>query len=377
MNKTIKYTAVVIVLFLMSMFLCGAAMPQEYYNDLEAIGADELETELSDETRGLMKRIGIDRIDAESVISLSPADFFSLALELAKDAVRGPLKTFVAVMGIAVMCSLLSAMKETVGGKSLDSVFNIVCVAAISSTVIYPVMNCIEKTSAAIKDFSAFMLSFVPVLSSVMAVSGTPLAATGYQTLVFSAAQLVSQVSSETLVPLLGIYMALCLVGGVSQIDVYAIAEAVKTAVNWALGLSMTLFVGLLSVQSLVASTADELTLKTAKFLIGNFVPVVGGALSDAFATAQGCLGLVKAAVGAYGIAAAAMTFLPVLFSAVAWRAVVGASSAVCAMLGIKRVSKVLSSAGTVLGILISITMCFALLMIITTSIMLKVGGGM
>lgn len=375
MRKLLKYIAAGALACLFIVLLCGAAVPDEVDDQLAAIGADELEDELSDDTRALMERLGIKKIDAQSLISLSPSDFFNLVFELVKDAIRTPVRTFLAVMGVAVLCALLSSMKQTLGGKSMDTVFNIVSVAAIASAIIAPVMDCITKTAAAIEEFSLFMLSLVPVLSSVMVVSGRPLTATGYQTMVFVAAQFVSRISSEALVPLLGIYMALCLTGAVSRVDVTSLASAVKSVVNWCLGLMMTLFVGLLSIQSLVASSMDELSMKTAKFLIGSFVPVVGGALSDALTTAQGCMGLVKTAVGVYGILAAALTFLPVLLSAAAWRLTVGASAAVCDMLGIKPISKVLGAAGTVLGILISITLCFALLMIITTAIVLVAGG--
>ena len=65
----------------------------------------------------------------------------------------------------------------------------------------------------------------------------------------------------------------------------------------------MTIFTGLLSIQSVVGSSADTLTSKTAKYVISNCVPVVGGAVSDAYSTVKGSLSLLKNGIGGVGIA--------------------------------------------------------------------------
>ena len=69
----------------------------------------------------------------------------------------------------------------------------------------------------------------------------------------------------------------------------------------------------------MVASGSDTVASKAAKFLIGSVVPVVGGALSDAFGATQGYLRLLKATVGVFGILIALMTFLPVFLQTVLW----------------------------------------------------------
>lgn len=50
----------------------------------------------------------------------------------------------------------------------------------------------------------------------------------------------------------------------------------------------MTAFVGIMTVRGITSKSIDEVTAKTAKFAVDNFVPVVGKSLSDAVATVAG-----------------------------------------------------------------------------------------
>lgn len=129
--------------------------------------------------------------------------------------------------------------------------------------------------------------------------------------------------------------------------------------------------------QSMVAGGGDGMAYKTAKFLIGSFVPVVGGSLSEALTTAQGCLRMLKGWVGAYGVAVGALTFVPVLLEIAAWYGALQAAALAGDLAGAEKISKVLRGTAAALGLLLSITLVLGLLFIITlTIVLLTVSGG-
>jgi stage III sporulation protein AE len=68
------------------------------------------------------------------------------------------------------------------------------------------------------------------------------------------------------------------------------------------LGVVVTVFLGVISVQGGTGAVTDGVTLRTAKFITGNFVPVVGRMFSDASDTVIGASLLVKNAVGLAGV---------------------------------------------------------------------------
>jgi stage III sporulation protein AE len=56
----------------------------------------------------------------------------------------------------------------------------------------------------------------------------------------------------------------------------------------------LTLFVGLLTIQGVAGGIGDALTLRTAKYMTGAFIPVVGKMLADAVETVLGYSLLLK-----------------------------------------------------------------------------------
>ena len=348
-----------------------------FENQLAASGARELLGNLPNDAQELMNGAGITDIDYQQLLSLSPGEFFKQVWQMAMQRIKLPLTVFCSVLGTILLCALLDSLKTALWEGTISSVFSAVAVVCVAGSITAPIVDCITYTVRSIHDCSNFILTFIPVCSSVVTVSGQPVTATTYTAFLFAACQVVSQIVGNTLVPLMGIYLAFCIAGSLSSgIQVTAVAKAIKSIVSWTLGLLLTLFVGLMSLQTMVASGSDTVAAKAAKFLIGSFVPVVGGALSDAFAATQGYLRLLRTTVGAFGIIVALMTFLPVFLQTVIWYFTVNITGAVSDMLGIRQVGDILKSAGTTLGILMAVILSFAMLVIIATSIVLMTGTG-
>ncbi|GAF22659.1 MULTISPECIES: stage III sporulation protein AE [Shouchella] len=68
------------------------------------------------------------------------------------------------------------------------------------------------------------------------------------------------------------------------------------------LGVFMTVFLGAVSVQGTTAAAADGLTLRAAKFIAGNFIPVVGRMFTDATDTVMSASLLLKNTIGMSGL---------------------------------------------------------------------------
>src|SRR5690606_31281992 len=68
------------------------------------------------------------------------------------------------------------------------------------------------------------------------------------------------------------------------------------------LGILLTVFLGVISVQGATSSVTDGVALRTAKFVTGNFIPVVGKMFSDAADTILSASLVAKNAIGLAGI---------------------------------------------------------------------------
>lgn len=341
----------------------------------ESSGANELYDKTPDEAKEILDNLGVDKIDYKTLLTLSPTDFFKALWQILLTQLRKPLVILASITGVAVLCSLVEGLNVSIGQRSLDTVFNVVAILCICTAVVNPIVECIRSAAAAIQSCADFILSFIPVFVSLVAVGGQPVSATTYNTFLLLTSEVISKITANQLVPLVTIYLAFCIVGALTpSMNLSGAASTAKSIVTWALGLLVTVFVGLLGIQSLVASGADTVAMKTGKFLIGSFVPVVGKALSDALTTAQSCVKLLKTTVGAYAVAVASLTFLPSLLQTIVWYFAVNLGSTVSDVLGAQQIGKVLKACATALSLLLAIIAFVALLFIISTTIMLVVG---
>lgn len=354
-----------------------STLQEQFEEQLEASGADELIENAPEQVKESLYDLGLDTISFQKILSLSPKEFIPYFIDQVQAVIARPVKLLAIVVGIIVLCALMNALKQSMAEDKLKEVFQVVSILCICAAVITPVIDCISKTGKTIFDCSNFLISFVPVLSGVMTAGGQIVTATSYQVFLFWAAELVSVIVSRTLVPFLGIYLAIAITSSMNaEFRLDKIADSLKSFICWSLGGLLTVFVGILSIQGIVASSADTVSLKATKFLISSVVPVVGGALSDALGSVQSCVKLLKTSVGAYGIIIAVMTFLPLLIESISWLLVTKISQVVAEFLGAGGVTPVLKATSSVLSIILAIILCFMMLIIITTTIMMLLGTG-
>ena len=344
---------------------------------LRESGADSLLSELPEDGRKLLSDNGIDSVDQAALMNLSFTDFLKSVWEGMKSSVSQPLAIFINAIGIILLCALLHSMEVSFEHRSFERVFSTVSVLCLSAVIIAPIASLIISSARLIRQMSDFMAGFVPVYVGIVTASGKPVSAMTYNACLLGVGQVVSRVASTVLVPLLAIYLALCLTGSASrEINMEGISKTVKNVVITVLGLLMTVFVGLLSVQGVVAASADTVTLKTAKFAVSTFVPVVGGAIGEALNSVQGCVGVVRSTVGGFGIVAVAVAFLPTILSILLMQLSLAAAGGVSDTLGTDRLSALTRSASSVLSLLLGILLVFAILFIVSISVMLALSSG-
>jgi stage III sporulation protein AE len=120
-----------------------------------------------------------------------------------------------------------------------------------------------------------------------------------------------------------------------------------------------------LAFQSVIAKSADTAAVKGVKFVLGNSVPVVGGALADAVGTLTSSLGLLKSTVGIVSAAIICLIFALPIIKLLIWKLAFDASSAISSALSLKKESKFFAEMGDIVGFLAAISASVAVFFII------------
>lgn len=343
----------------------------------EKSGASGLFGKTPSSARQLLNKLGIHAASKEDLSKFTPAGLFALMLSGLQQAASAPFKAAAAVFGILLCGALLQTMKNSIGEKPLENVFQLVCTLSIAAVLLVPVSQCVTLAAQTIRDSSDFMLTFLPVFVGLVASSGHPASAVAAQSLLLLVSQIFSRVAATTFVPMVNIFLAFCVVAGISPgVRIMPIATFSRKAVEWGLGVCMTIFIGVLTVQSLIAQAADSVAMKTAKFVVGSVVPVVGSTITDAINTVVSCAGLLKTTVGAYAIVVFILAFLPPVLDCLLWTLAAELSAAAAEMLGLAGIPELLKSIAQALKLLNALLLAAALTMIVSLAVMLTLAGG-
>ena len=135
------------------------------------------------------------------------------------------------------------------------------------------------------------------------------------------------------------------------------------------------MFVGLVTIQNVIAVSSDNAVTNIAKFTVDSCVPIVGTTLSSAVLAVQGCINLVKSTVGTFGIVAGIFIFLPILVKCVSWILFLKLGVGISQMFGINKMASLLYIAINVVSILLAFLVCSIVVLIISIGILILIGG--
>ena len=172
---------------------------------------------------------------------------------------------------------------------------------------------------------------------------------------------------NRLLLPLVYTYIAACVAyAAVGNEGLKRIAGTLKWVVTSILTVVLLVFVGYLTVSGVIAGSTDAVTVKAAKFTMSSLVPVVGGILSDAAETVLAGAGILKNAVGVFGmLAVLCMCVAPFLQLGIHYLTY-KVTSALSATVSSGRVAGLIDQIGGAFGLVLGMTGASALLLLIS-----------
>lgn len=199
----------------------------------------------------------------------------------------------------AVLESLQSAFeRQTVSQVAYAMIFLVLMILAIGSFT-----EAIGYAKHAITSMNDFMIATVPLVVGLLAASGALASAAFFQPVLLFMVHLISNIVFLFVFPLIFFSAVLDITSALSpRYKLTKLASLLRTTGVSVLGISLSGFIGVIAVQGAGKGIADGIALRTIKFSIGTFIPVVGKAVSDAAETVASASLLVKNAVGIAGL---------------------------------------------------------------------------
>ncbi|WP_397379448.1 stage III sporulation protein AE [Paenibacillus sp. YYML68] len=212
-------------------------------------------------------------------------------------------KLLVSIVILTVFSMLLETLQSSFQRNAVSKIAYAISFLVLMILAINSFNVAIGYAKSAISHMIHFMVAVVPVILTLLASMGNAVSVTVMHPLIVFMVHTVGTVVYVFVFPLLFFSAVLHIVSGLSdKYKVTQLANLLRNISLGSLGVFITVFLGVISVQGVTGAVADGVTIRTAKYIAGNFVPVVGRLFSDASETVIGASLMVKNAVGLAGV---------------------------------------------------------------------------
>lgn len=282
-------------------------------------------------------------ISGENAVSYS--SFFASVFSIFVDLIVRYLPMLSLIVAIGVISNLLNGIKSKFNEKSTSGLIHFVCFLAVVVLTI-GMISSISKTSvSSVNSMVSQMNAIFPILLTLMIGIGATASAGVFQPIVAIISTYVADFFTYLILPLFMVSFVFGIIDNLSDnIKLDKFNSFISSLFKWCVGLIFTLFFAVFTIQGISAGTFDSLSIRTAKYTIKSYIPIMGGYLSDGMDLILSSTILIKNAVGLVGILMIISTIISPLIEIVVFSLLLKLVSAILQPMGNNKTSNFLMS---------------------------------
>lgn len=359
--------------------------------------ADELTKQLEDTTSDALDDLDVSELEKvldntqqaarlfggksflEKLASIINGDFaddstsiWEALINLIFDNILSFLPIIATVIAVSILGGMIQNLKPNFSGKSIGSVVHFVTYGVVVILIFTVITRMITVTTGTIGSIKAQMDAVFPILLTMLSAVGGSVSVSVYQPAMALLASLIINIFTIFLMPLFLISVVLSLVSNLSNnVKLDKFISFINSLFKWVIGLVFTIFIGFASIQGITAGSIDGLSIKTAKFAIKSYVPIVGSYISDGFYIILASSSLIKNAVGACGLLLLVGTILAPIIQLVIFMLALKLMAGIIEPLGDGKIASFVSTLSKSMTMLISMIVAVSFMYVILTGLVM------
>lgn len=330
--------------------------------------------------------------DVELMNELDPSEYFKSYLENGEGNISfqdlgGAVVSFVfkevktvmtlslSIIVIAIMCSLIKNLQASFSNESISNVAFYACYSLLIVILSKSFLVSLTIATDVITKIADFMAALLPILVIMLGSAGGLTQAATMDPIILGATIIIPRIYLTIIIPLILMSFVLQFANNMSsEHKINNLCKLLKQITLWLQGIILTVFIGLLTVRGITSSTIDAVTLKTAKFAIDSFIPIVGKSFSDAISAIAGYSLIIKNAISSIGLIVIIILMLYPVLKLTLMALVYKLSAALIEPISDKRITSSIAAAGESLVLIMSCVLSVSLMFFILLAIMASAG---
>lgn len=282
-------------------------------------------------------------ISGENAISYS--SFFASLFSIFLDLILKYLPMLSLIIAIGVISNLLNGIKGKFNEKSTSNLIHLVCFMTVVILTIGMITSLSDVSLNAINSMVTQMNTLFPILLTLMVGIGAAASASVFQPIVAIISTYVADFFTYLVLPLFIFSFVFGIINNISDnIKLDKFNSFISSLFKWCVGIVFTLFFAIFTIQGISAGSFDSLSIRTTKYTIRSYIPVMGGYLSDGMDLILSSSILIKNSIGLVGLFLIITTIISPLLEIVVFSLLLKLTSAILQPMGNSKTSNFLMS---------------------------------
>ncbi len=273
-------------------------------NQLNKINIDEIEKYVKEDN--LVKDIDL-KTYIKNLISgkANILDLFdkNKIKSLVFSEVKSSVKIAASILVLALLSSIIKSLENSFTSSGITTVTNYIVFITVVTLTLVSFKDILALCYTTIENIIGLVNVIVPIMISLLILVGFPITSTALNPIFIGGIAAINIVFKKFIFVAISLAFAILVVNNVTNnIKLNRLSSFIKQINVVSLAGVFTLYLGLVSIQGLYVTSFDKFTVKTAKFAVGNFIPVVGGFVSDSVDILLSSSQLIKNVFGGIGL---------------------------------------------------------------------------
>lgn len=217
--------------------------------------------------------------------------------------VKTSLKVAASILVLALLSSIIKSLENSFSSSAISKISNYIIFITVVTLALVSFKDVLGICYSTIESVIGLVNVVIPIIIALLVLMGLPITSTALNPIFIGGIAAINIVFKNFIFVTISMAFAILVINNLSDnIKLNRLSSFIKQINVVALGAVFTVYLGLVSIQGLYVTSFDKFSVKTAKFAIGNFIPVVGGFVSDSVDILLSSSQLIKNVFGGIGL---------------------------------------------------------------------------
>ena len=203
-------------------------------------------------------------------------NFIKKILKLLGSEFTDTFKILIKILVIVLIHSILKSITDSLEGSNISKIVYYVQYILIVTIIMANFSDILKEITETIESLVGFSGVLIPLLITLMIYTGSIATTTLIEPILLFIIEFIANFIKTLILPVVSIIVVLAIISKISdKIQINKLATFMKSSIAWVLGIILTLFVGVLTLEGTLTSSVDGITAKTTKAAVSTLIPVV------------------------------------------------------------------------------------------------------